>query len=262
MAHARNAQRITLGFTLGALALATAPGCTGYSSYPNASGSLTRSTTSTRSAVAVMRESLRWTTSRTSGTPERFAINLPEGINADAYAAIASAVGGEALSSSNTDLPRYSVTRVWVRSGQAKVDVVRPVLVLGKNPDGRYPTQGITIELEGGLEPWRVVRYRPWAIGTLADAPPNFIDEAAFPGEGGDALAEGGDDRFVGETDAGGASDERSVSNDERWSSERSSGWSSKGGDEWAFDDEALPDEGRPEASAPTDSPDVIEINP
>ncbi len=248
MAGARTNRIITLTAVtaMGALGLA---GCAGYSSYPNAEGSLTRSSTSTRAATGVMRESLRWTTSRTSGVPERFAVNLPAGVEAATYASIASSVGGEALSSSNADLPRYSITRVWVRSGQAKVDVVRPVLALGKNSDGAYPTQGITVELEGGLEPWRVVRYRPWAIGTLANAPENFIDSA------------------VASTPADGALSERETSGDDAAPSHGQN--AELEGDEgefqtdprWVIDDEPIQSE-RTEASVPTNQPDVIEINP
>ena len=250
MARAR-----TLGIITGsALTLLGLGACTGYSSYPHASGSLTRSSTNTRAATAVMRESLRWTTSRTTGVPERFAVNLPQGVEPETYASIASGVGGEALSSSNADLPRYSITRVWVRSGEAKVDVVRPVLALGKDASGRYPTQGITIELEGGLEPWRVVRYRPWAIGTLADAQANFIDAYPAPDQG-----------YAQETDDDSAwrdaSDEtQSAWDDGAWDDEYSTEGS--GEDAWASYDEALPEGGPAEASVPTNTPDVIEINP
>lgn len=246
MARAR-----TLGIiTSSALILTGLGACTGYSSYPHASGSLTRSSTNTRAAKAVMRESLRWTTSRTTGVPERFAVNLPSGVEAETYASIASGVGGEALSSSNADLPRYSITRVWVRSGEAKVDVVRPVLALGKDASGRYPTQGITIELEGGLEPWRVVRYRPWAIGTLADAKANYIDSYAAP-----------DATYAQESDDDSAWREASSETDGAWDDESFEYESSE--DDWAsYDEDPLPEGGPAEASVPTSSPDVIEINP
>jgi len=196
-----------------------------------------------------MRESLRWTTSRTTGVPGRFAVNLPTGVDGETYASIASSVGGEALSSANADLPRYSITRVWVRAGQAKVDVVRPVLALGKDASGRYPTQGITIELEGGLDPWRVVRYRPWAIGTLADAQPNFIDGGydAAPGDGD--FAEASADWNAETGDAGAPAENASLGSESEY-------------DPWsAYDEELEPSESA-EASVPTDTPDVIEINP
>ncbi len=256
MAGARTNRIMTLTAlaSLGALGMGLG-GCAGYSSYPHADGSLTRSSTSTRAATGVMRESLRWTTSRTSGVPERYAINLPAGVEPQTYASIASSVGGEALSSSNTDLPRYSVTRVWVRSGQAKVDVVRPVLALGKNSDGAYPTQGITIELEGGLEPWRVVRYRPWAIGTLANAPENFIDAYIAP-DAGYAGDEPGDDGAWREA----------IGDDTTASSTRSAEFDAEDSQfqtepRWVIDDEPVQSE-RTEASVPTNQPDVIEINP
>ena len=223
--------------SLGALVALATSGCAGYSSYPHASGSLTRSSTNTRAATGVMRESLRWTTSRTTGVPGRFAVNLPAGVEAETYASIASSIGGEALSASNADLPRYSITRVWVRQGQAKVDVVRPVLALGKDASGRYPTQGITIDLEGGLEPWHVIRYRPWAIGTLADAQLNFID-GAFESPG---YAGAGDDTELDPYPTEGA-----------WADE----------DPWSNADEDPLNAGAAEASVPTETSDVIEINP
>ena len=182
---------------------------------------------------------------RTAGVPERFAVNLPAGVDPETYASIASSVGGEALSTANAELPRYSITRVWVRAGEAKVDVVRPVLALGPDENGRYPTQGITIELEGGLEPWRVVRYRPWAIGTLADAEANYIDMYA-PAE---AYAEWEDDDTNAwrETESEGALADEGESVPDGWGE----------GDELS-----LPEGGAAEASVPTDAPDVIEINP
>lgn len=152
-----------------------AGGCAGYASYPNADGSLTRTTTSSRNTRAVMRESLAWVINRDTQRPARFAVNLPPSTGEEAYREIAAAVGGEPLNESNADLPRYSVGRVWVRAGEAKVDVTRPVMALGTTADGRYATQTLTVELEGGFTPWRVVRHRPWALGAIGEPPANPI---------------------------------------------------------------------------------------
>ena len=76
-------------------------------------------------------------------------------------------------------LPVYSVTRVWLRGDKATVDVVRPVTLDGMQPteentDGvAYTYQKVTLRLEGGFRPWRVVGTREWPIG-LEDRPELF----------------------------------------------------------------------------------------
>ncbi|MEZ6242462.1 MAG: hypothetical protein R3B57_05405 [Phycisphaerales bacterium] len=176
---ARMARGVVAGGVVGLVAIAG--GCMGYASYPNAEGSLTRSTTNSRAAAAVMRESLRWVTTHEKDMPGRFAVNLPPGTSDETYWEVATSVGGEALSTDNMDLPRYSVGRVWVRGGEAKVDVTRPVMALGRLADGGWVTQTITLELEGGLTPWRVVRDRPWALGAIEAPTANPVGVAAAP---------------------------------------------------------------------------------
>ena len=79
--------------------------------------------------------------------------------------------------------PVYHIGRVWQRGGNAKVDVIRPVFELGTDPNGRYSTQAITVELEGGLGTWRIVRHRGWAVDAVAVPAPNtwIEDEPGVP---------------------------------------------------------------------------------
>jgi len=55
------------------------------------------------------------------------------------------------------------------------------VMALGPMADGGWVTQTITVELEGGLAPWRVVRHRPWALGAIDEPAPNPLGVAAAP---------------------------------------------------------------------------------
>ncbi len=206
--HRIGARTARGGLVGGVLALGLAlcvGGCVGYASYPNADGSLTRTTTSSRNTTAVMREALRWVTARDKDRPGHFAINLPPGTGDEAYREIAASVGGEPLSDATMELPRYSVGRVWVRAGEAKVDVTRPVMALGPMADGGYVTQTLTVELEGGFTPWRVVRHRPWALGAIGEPAPNPIGSSTST-----VTAAGDGNETAGDQAAGQAGDQAS----------------------------------------------------
>jgi len=96
-------------------------------------------------------------------------INLPIGMRKIFYDRIAANCGPlvmpmspEALQSGE---PIYHVGRVWVRAHESKVDVYRPVPEIGAGADGKLVYQMITVTLEGGFEPWRVVAGRAWEPG-------------------------------------------------------------------------------------------------
>jgi hypothetical protein len=106
-----------------------------------------------------------------------FAVNLPAGMRKSFYERIPTKVGPEVKPLTpdiveQNSLPIYHVTRVWLRFNSGTVDVLRPVPGLGKGPDGSPVYQKITLRLEGGFSPWRVVHARAWEPGT--DDPPPY----------------------------------------------------------------------------------------
>lgn len=77
----------------------------------------------------------------------------------------------------DSGLPIFHVTRVWMRGNVATIDVLRPMPELGKGPDGRTIYQPVTVRLEGGFSPWRVVHARIWNPGDEAEPPSFFLPE-------------------------------------------------------------------------------------
>src|SRR5690606_8089660 len=69
------------------------------------------------------------------------------------------------LTAETAALPTYTVARVSIRGGQATVAALRPVYDLARATGGELPQQGLTLELQGGLTPWRVESRQIWAIG-------------------------------------------------------------------------------------------------
>ena len=74
-------------------------------------------------------------------------------------------------------LPIFYVTRVWMRGNAATIDVLRPMPELGKSPDGKTIFQPVTVRLEGGFSPWRVVHARIWNPGDEVQPAPFFLPE-------------------------------------------------------------------------------------
>lgn len=109
----------------------------------------------------------------------QFAVGLPEGVSIETIDEILGALGpGAELAGPRTgDLPTYSIGRIWIRSGKAKVDIFRPVSELGPRADGTYERQAITVWLEGGLDPWHITRMQRWEVGAFPRP-----DVAATPG--------------------------------------------------------------------------------
>jgi hypothetical protein len=108
-----------------------------------------------------------------------FAINLPAGMRKSFYERIPTKVGPlvqpvtQELVAKN-ELPVYHVTRVWLRFNSSTVDVLRPMPELGAGPDGKPVYQNVTVRLEGGFEPWRVLHARAWDPGS-DDAPDYYF---------------------------------------------------------------------------------------
>lgn len=116
------------------------------------------------------------------GATSEIAINLPEGFSRERYLEIAGAlttdrVAVHPLTPETAALPTYHVAQVRIRGGQATVDVLRPVYDLARATGGELPQQGLTLELQGGLTPWRVESRQIWAIGTIPVPAPNYLPE-------------------------------------------------------------------------------------
>jgi hypothetical protein len=177
-----------------AAAVAGISGCVGYNVYPPQPG-VTAGFTNPNSDPfpPIMTEALRWAITRYPavtpaewspplGVPpegSRFAVNLPVGVNRLVYQRVAERVGFGAvpMEPGNEHLPTYHISRVWVSGDEAKVDIVRPVPGMPPTADGRPVTQGITVRLRGGLQPWRVTSHRPWEINALPTPPLNYMPE-------------------------------------------------------------------------------------
>ncbi|GJM19609.1 MAG: hypothetical protein DHS20C14_18220 [Phycisphaeraceae bacterium] len=155
-------------------------GCASYANVPEPESPASVTSPNRRHPKAVMTASLlRVLRIAPPGGP-RFAVALPAGMTAESAEEILAALGpgAELATYANADLPTYSIGRIWIRSGKSKVDVFRPVIELGRRDDGTFDRQAITVWLEGGVEPWRVVRTQRWEVGAF---PRPYVE--AHPGE-------------------------------------------------------------------------------
>lgn len=155
-------------------------GCVGNTTYPPADWQTASRNINAPPADEIMIESLRWAIERhPPATPGPVAINLPMGVQDRTYGVIVARIGGEAvpMERGREHLPTYHITRLWVRGDRAEVDVLRPVEELGPSPSGVPIVQALTVQLKGGMTPWRVVRSRPWVIGSESIPPLHFYGE-------------------------------------------------------------------------------------
>lgn len=161
----------------------TLSGCVGYAVYPPMEGERGFSNVNSDPFPPVMTEALRWTALRyppnehaewhqpakgNVGT-STFAVNLPPGMNREIGERIAKNIGmgAQPMLPGNEQLPVYHISRVWVQGDEAKVDVIRPVSNVAFDAQGSPVTQGITIRLRGGMEPWHVTSHRLWSYNAL-----------------------------------------------------------------------------------------------
>lgn len=178
-----------LGVLAGLASTLALTGCIGYTTYPPADWQLASEDISGPPADEIMTESLVWAIEKYPPAGSGPAvINLPEGVHDRAYRVIGhrvddrTAIEVRPMAPGLDVAPTYHVTRLWVRSDRAEVDVLRPVEELGPSPTGNPIVQAVTVHLKGGISAWRVVRTRPWVIG--ADAIPEPHEIGAFPEDG------------------------------------------------------------------------------
>ncbi|MCC6322060.1 MAG: hypothetical protein IT438_11565 [Phycisphaerales bacterium] len=197
MRHARNLALEPACTVLAAIALAL-PACVGYNSYnaPNAGADMTVKHGFTNPNddpfPPLMTESVRWVITRYPavtnaewapplGVPpegSEFAVNLPVGTNNLVYKRTVERIGYGAvpMEPGRESLPTYHISRLWVNGDEAKVDIVRPVPGM-VSADGHQATQGITVRLRGGLQPWHVTSHRVWEMNAMPIPPLNYVPE-------------------------------------------------------------------------------------
>ena len=163
-------------------------GCASYVNVPEPDSPAAVTTPNARQPKAVMAAALQRVITLFPPGPEsaRFGVALPPGTSAQTTDEVLAALGPQAAPVFGmTDLPTYTVGRIWIRSGQAKVDIFRPVVELGRQSGGLYEKQAVTVWLEGGLNPWRVRRTQVWEVGAFPN--PDIADPFDTPY--GDAAA-------------------------------------------------------------------------
>jgi len=177
------ALRNTLAIGLLTCAAGSLTGCYGYASYPPIESAKPGvNNPNAPPADELMMLGTKWVADRyppprrgpaVAGEAE-FAINLPEGVRRDVYERVSTYTGGRAvpLTAENAGtLPIYSISRIWVRMHDAKVDVMRPRLDLPRKPDGQPVYECITLIVAGGFQPWRVTRFQTWEVGVVEPPP-------------------------------------------------------------------------------------------
>lgn len=148
--------------------------CTPYVSYPaEQGGRYAKGDINAQPGPIVMRQSLSRviTTDRAAGINDdtRWGVNLPQGMRQRTaelmLEGIERVVGGDGVlvgEPGYENAAMYSVTRLWIRGDEARVDVVRPV------NGGEY--QRVTVRLRGPLGQWRIESVLDWPEG-LAEEP-------------------------------------------------------------------------------------------
>ena len=162
--------RVVLGVTAGAgLAIGLAgAGCSSYTNINTAEGVGAVTNPNARVPSEVVREALRYVVTRYPAG-EAYAVNLLPNTNTTMGDFITRDLpaGVRIATEDNRDLPTYHVGVTRVRGGVAKVDIIRPVVELGEQPGGGWATQGVTVHMDGGINPWRVERIQRWALGAV-----------------------------------------------------------------------------------------------
>ena len=192
MKRSRTRTLVSVTMLLAGGLLAALPGCVGYNVYPPEPGDRGFTNPNDDPFPPVMTAALQWAVVRyppntgtefsvaaPAGPEQDFTLNLPSGVSAILAERIAKNVGYGAmpLYPGNESLPVYHIARVWVSGDEAKVDVVRPIrgLPMSAAAGMKDATQGITIRLRGGVQPWRVTSHRVWSINAMSVPAMNFV---------------------------------------------------------------------------------------
>lgn len=179
MTAARNALLGLLSLAGAALGLSA---CAGYETYPDVpTNNFSMSDPNTTSMPPCMAAALQWVVMKYppggqapeelamgDAQPRPFTINLPPASTWKTCKRVADDVGMgcRPLTADSTELPVLHVTYVRVRGDEAVVNIIRPVSSLGTTPGGEPVPQEIKVQLRGGINPWHVIAWREWQVGT------------------------------------------------------------------------------------------------
>ncbi len=168
-------------------------GCTGYASFPHIEGApLASKNPNGPPTDELMIVALDWVLKRyppretgpvVAGAP-RVAINLPYGVYRSTYERVASKLSVPAVPLTPQDrdtLPIYHVSRVWIRGGDAKVDILRPLQEVGVAPGQPQAYQQITVFCSGHMKPWHADRFQAWEIGMAPVPAYNYLPSSEWP---------------------------------------------------------------------------------
>ena len=169
----------------GVLVLGAMAGCVSYANYPAVPKNLAVNNPNNPAMEDVAMASIGWVVSKYPPGPEGtpFAVNAPMGVKPSVYRRIASAAGpgAEPLTTQNTGLPVYHIGGIRVRGDQANVWIYRPVISLGRMPQGSPVYQEVKLWLQGGLSPWHVVNAIDRTPGATEVPDPNFYEPEPEP---------------------------------------------------------------------------------
>lgn len=166
---------LTAGAGVIAAGLVAGPGgCAGYDTWPAVKGDTARNDPNVSPMDLVQICGLRWLIENQppTGYTGPVAVSLPTPVRPEQYRRIVKEIGHNAvpLTAENESLPIYYVEQIRVRMDDGEIDLLKPLPELDKTPDGKPVYQRWTITMKGGIQGWRVTRWREWSRG-LAETP-------------------------------------------------------------------------------------------
>ncbi|MCA9288008.1 MAG: hypothetical protein KDA05_05455 [Phycisphaerales bacterium] len=176
--RARTAFAAAGALAVGVLGAGALSGCVGYRTVPEQStGGWPNGTPNTAAVEEASTAALRWAIERVPppdyrGSGGQFAISPPAGLRQSRYLRMARNLGPDAfpVTEDSAHLPTYFVGAVEVRGAFATIDVLCPTL----DRWGDIAYKPYTLDLEGGVLPWRVRDVQAWRIGAM-DPPAKYF---------------------------------------------------------------------------------------
>lgn len=140
-------------------------GCALYMNYPPLEGDTSINNPNVTPMPEVVRIGLAETASRYP-VEGPYVVNLPKGTTRATGEWILGGLDESArlVGSESSGLPVFHVTRVWIRGGDGRVEVLAP--------DVNGGPRGVVVEMSStGISGWRVERVRALASGAVAEPP-------------------------------------------------------------------------------------------
>lgn len=161
-------------------------GCAGYRTHPEQTANWPNGDPNVASVEESTTAALRWAIQRVpppdhKGSGGQFAVSPPQGLRQSRYLRVVSALGPDAfpVTPESDYLPTYYVGSVIVRGSFATIDVFCPVV----DRWGDIAHKPYTLELEGGVRPWRVVpsSVHPWQVNAMLPPEKYFLPATDDP---------------------------------------------------------------------------------